>query len=91
MAQLVMGLQGLVLDHPVIDESGLKGAYDFDLVWTPDETQFAGRGGTGPYAGDPDGPTIFTALQEQLGLKLNGTKAQVEVLVIDHVGKPSEN
>jgi uncharacterized protein (TIGR03435 family) len=91
MAQLAMGLQGLVLDRPVLDRTGLSGAYDFDLSWTPDELQFSGRGGTGLYVGDPNGPSIYTALEEQLGLKLSSVKAPVEVLLVDRVEKPSEN
>ncbi|HEX3572199.1 MAG TPA: TIGR03435 family protein [Acidobacteriaceae bacterium] len=84
-------LQEVVLDRPVIDRTGLKGRYDFTLKWAPDQTQF---GGHGPPAGVevPDAPPeLFTAIQEQIGLKLESTKASVPVLAIDHVEKPSEN
>lgn len=60
-----------VLGRPVMDETGLKGYYDFRLEWTPDDA-------------DAPGPTLFTAIQEQLGLRIETHKAPVEVLVIDH-------
>jgi uncharacterized protein (TIGR03435 family) len=86
-------LQGNVLDRPVVDQTGLSGRFDFTLMWTPDETQFGGRGGQAPPP--PDGgtapPDLFNAMQEQLGLKMESTKAPVDVLVIDHVEKPSAN
>jgi uncharacterized protein (TIGR03435 family) len=89
MAQMVSVLQMVVLDRPVLDKTGLTGRFDFDLAWTPDETQFGGRGATMP--GDPNAPNIFTAFQEQLGLKLEPQKAPIDVLVIDRVERPSEN
>jgi len=91
MAMLAGGLQKLVLDRPVIDKTGLTGNYDFDLSWRPDGTQFGGRGGTLPAASDPDRPDIFTALQEQLGLKLEAQKGPGEVIVVDNADKPSDN
>ncbi len=83
------------LGRVVLDKTGLTGLYDFELKWTPDESQsqmFKGPDGADS-APPPDasGPTIFTALQEQLGLKLEAQKGPVEVLVIDHVEKPTEN
>jgi uncharacterized protein (TIGR03435 family) len=89
MAQMVSVLQMVVLDRPVLDKTGLTGRFDFDLVWTPDETQFGGKGSSMP--ADPNAPNIFTAFQEQLGLKLEPQKAAVDVLVIDAVERPSEN
>jgi uncharacterized protein (TIGR03435 family) len=78
---LVQSLSSVV-GRPVADETGLKQYYDFRLEWTPDE----------PTGALGDGrPSIFTALQEQLGLKLEARKGPVEVLVIDHVESPSEN
>ncbi|MGA8593909.1 MAG: M56 and DUF3738 domain-containing protein [Bryobacteraceae bacterium] len=84
----------------VLDKTGLSGLYDFTLQWTPDRSQMGSFGG-GPGPGqegsrmppppDPDGPSIFTALQEQLGLKLEPQEGPVEIFVIDHVEKPSEN
>ena len=79
----------------VVDNTGLKGNYDFALHWTPDQSAPAFNG---PSGGGPDsttssesGPSIFTAIQEQLGLKLEPQKGPVEILVVDHVEKPSEN
>jgi uncharacterized protein (TIGR03435 family) len=70
----------------VIDKTGIDGRYNITLKWTP-ETDAAD--GTAP---PPDaGPSIFTAIQEQLGLKLESAKGPVQVLVIDHVEMPSEN
>jgi uncharacterized protein (TIGR03435 family) len=68
------------LRNLVFDETGLTGAYTFSLEWSPDD----GRAPSG-------GPSLFTALQEQLGLKLESVKRPVEHLVIDHAEKPSEN
>ena len=67
----------------VIDKTGLTGHYDFELRWTPDDTP-----ADSPIA---NGPSIFAAVQEQLGLKLEPAKAPVEVLVIDSAQRPSEN
>jgi len=80
------------LRSPVVDKTGLTGKYDFTLQWSPDEgggmtMQGAGR----PTPSDDSGPSIFTALQEQLGLKLESTKGPVEIIVIDHIERPSEN
>jgi uncharacterized protein (TIGR03435 family) len=71
-----------ILDRPVLDRTGLSGVYDFVLTWTPD-----------PAGSTPElsGPSLFTAVQEQLGLKLETQKAQVEIFVIDHVEKASAN
>ena len=86
------------LRRSVIDKTELKDEYDVTLEWTPEP----GQGG-GPFGGPPppdggkmpaagsSGPTIFTALQEQLGLRLESAKGPVEIIVIDHVTKPSEN
>jgi len=71
------------LDRPVIDDTGLPGKYKFDLKWTPD---------AGPCTGATDDrPSLFTALQEQLGLKLESIKGPVDSLVIDSAARPSEN
>jgi uncharacterized protein (TIGR03435 family) len=82
----------------VVNQTGLKGNYDFTLKWTPDASQgqmlsLPGGGPPGDAAPPPDasGPTIFTALQEQLGLKLESQKGPVDTIVIDHVERPSEN
>jgi uncharacterized protein (TIGR03435 family) len=86
-------MQTAVLDRPVVDQTGLIGRFNFTLSWTPDESQFGGMGIKVPPPSDkPDAPPgLFTAIQEQLGLKLDPTKAPVDVLVIDHVEKPSDN
>jgi len=86
-------MQAVVLDRPVVDQTGIQGRYDFTLTWTPDETQFGGRGGQAPPAADPANapPGLFTAIQEQLGLKLESTKAPVEVVIIDRLEKPTAN
>ena len=85
----VFGLQGAVLDRPVVDRTGLTDRYDFALKWMPDDSQFGGQVQL-PAVKDPL-PNLFTAIQEQLGLKLEPMKASVDVLVIDHVEKPSAN
>jgi len=86
-------MQSAVLDKPVIDQTGLPGRYDFTLKWTPDEFQFGGLGVKPPAPTDSADapPDLFTAMQQQLGLKLESTKAPAEVLVIDRIEKPSEN
>jgi uncharacterized protein (TIGR03435 family) len=86
-------MQAVVLDRPVVNQTEIQGRYDFTLTWTPDETQFGGRGGQVPPPADPANapPGLFTAIQEQLGLKLEATKAPVEVLVIDRLEKPTAN
>lgn len=92
MADFAGVMQASVLDRPVVDRTGLSGRYDFTLTWTPDESQFAGMGvRVPPPPPDAQAPSLFTAMQEQLGLRLDSTRAQVEVLVIDRVEKPSEN
>jgi uncharacterized protein (TIGR03435 family) len=86
---------GMLSDHVdrmVVDQTGLTGHYDFKLDWTPENATPATNAPNGASTSpDPSGPSIFTALQEQLGLKLESTKAPVEVLVIDHIEAPSEN
>jgi uncharacterized protein (TIGR03435 family) len=86
---LVSGLIRIVRDRPIIDKTGLSGHFDFDLVWRPDPVQAGGGAGGAPV--NADQPDIFTALQEQLGLKLESARGPAEVLVIDSVSKPSEN
>ena len=76
----------------VIDKTGLTGTYNVKLEWTPDESQAPGPSEMGKAAGNDSGaPPLLTAIQEQLGLKLEASKAPVEVLVIDGAAKPSEN
>jgi uncharacterized protein (TIGR03435 family) len=89
-------LQRAVLDGPVVDETGLRERYDFDLQWTPDESQFVQFRGTGvvvPSASvDRNAPPgLFTAIQNQLGLKLEAKKAMGDVVVLDRIERPSAN
>jgi uncharacterized protein (TIGR03435 family) len=82
------------LGRPVIDKTGITGFYDIKLQWTPELGQGqVAPGGSEPAPPPPDisGPSIFTAIQEQLGLRLESSKGPVEVLVIDSVQKPTEN
>jgi uncharacterized protein (TIGR03435 family) len=79
----------LRLRREVLDKTGLKGNYDFELAWIPD---VPGRGdGADNPAPDPTGPSVFAALHEQLGLRLTATKGPLGILVIDHADKPSAN
>jgi uncharacterized protein (TIGR03435 family) len=86
-------LQSAVLDRPVVDQTKLDGRWDFLLKWTPDESQFGGMGIKVPPPSDAADapPPLFTAIQEQIGLKLDAEKTQVDVLVLDHVEQPSAN
>ena len=87
------------LGRTVLDQTGLKGKYDIALKWTPDQNpdgMVQGPDGGRPGAEsapppDSSGPSIFTAIQEQLGLKLEPTKGPVDVIVIDHIERPSAN
>ena len=70
------------LSRKVIDQTRLTGEFDFNLRWAPDAADGNSL---------PDGPSIFTAMQEQLGLKLESSKAPVDEIIIDHIEKPSGN
>ena len=74
------------LDRHVVDKTGLTKHYDFKLEWVPENLQPGGDA-----APAPDGPNVFTALREQLGLRLTGEKGPIDLLVVDHAEKPSEN
>lgn len=94
MKDFCKGMQGAVMDRPVVDHTGLTDRYDFNLNWTPDDSQFASFGPRPPTQpkDDPNAPpSLYTAIQEQLGLKLEATKATADVFVIDHVEKPAAN
>jgi len=86
---------GMFVGRIVVDKTGLGGAYDFNLTWTPDQIANRPPGGPDPQINgvpiDPNGPSIFTAVQEQLGLKLDSQKGPVSVLVIDRAEHPVEN
>ena len=80
------------LGRVVVDKTGIQGRYDFALKWTPETGAPSVNNGTDASAPQPDtGPSIFTAIQEQLGLKLESSKGPVQVLVIDHAEMPSDN
>jgi uncharacterized protein (TIGR03435 family) len=88
VAKLAGSLSRFGLDRPVIDKTGLTGGFDLHLKWAVDES----AGATVPVAADDAmGSSIFTALKEQLGLKLEPVKAPIEILVIDHAEQPSAN
>ena len=81
-ADFVLDMQFFLDDRPLVDQTGLTGRYDITLRYTHDEAN----------ATDPDAPPgLFTAIQEQLGLKLDAVKAPTDVFVIDHVEQPSPN
>jgi bla regulator protein blaR1 len=102
MTQLVNSISGL-LGRSIVDKTELKGYFDVRLQFAPESAPGSSGpvgpapGGGPPIAGppagasDPAGPSIFTAVQEQLGLRLESTRGPVEVLVIDSVQKPTEN
>jgi uncharacterized protein (TIGR03435 family) len=70
-------------EHPLVDQTGLDGRFDFSLQWT--------RGSNNSVPLDPQGTTIEEALREQLGLKLKPTKVSMDTLVIDHIERLTEN
>jgi uncharacterized protein (TIGR03435 family) len=92
-AEIIGGWTGRV----VVDKTGLKGRYDFNLHWSPDadfapgHPALAGDGTTPAASISPAGPSIFTAFEEQLGLKLVPDKAPLPAIVIDHVEQPEPN
>ena len=98
MAEFVRIL-AMVMGRPVVDRTGFTETFDLVLAFTPDQAvaglprpMGASDAGSPAPAADPTGPPqIFSAIQEQLGLKLDSTKGPVEVLVIDHVERPSAN
>ena len=96
MARLA-GAVGAQIKQTVMDKTGLTGTYDFSLEWQPEENQNSTLPGSEGSQQAPlaplssSGPSIYTVLQEQLGLKLMPTKIQVNTVVIDHVERPSEN
>jgi uncharacterized protein (TIGR03435 family) len=94
MADMASLMQRVMLDRPVVDQSGLTGRYNIALKWAPDDTQFIQMNLRlePPPGADPNPlPKLVTAFQEQLGMKLELTKAPVDVIVIDKVSRPSEN
>jgi uncharacterized protein (TIGR03435 family) len=97
IAEFASVMQAQFMEQPVVDQTGLGDTrYTFSLKWTPDPSQSTGYGGGPPNAPPPAPdadapPDLFTAMQQQLGLKMGMTKAPVDVMVIDKVDKPSDN
>ena len=96
MKDFASWMQNGVMDRPVVDQTGFTDRYDFTLKWTPDDSQFAAFRGVGaappPPTDDPKAsPALYTAIQEQIGLKMSPAKAPDDVIIIDHVEKPSAN
>jgi uncharacterized protein (TIGR03435 family) len=92
----LVAMLSMQLGATVVDKTGLTGKYDFTLKWAPDMSQspIVGGAGAGPGAPPPpdtSAPSLFTALEEQLGLRLESQKGPVDIIVIDHVEPPSEN
>jgi uncharacterized protein (TIGR03435 family) len=90
MANFATFLQRFVLDRPAVDQTGIAGHFDLVLRWTPDNLRAGGK--LSDSQEDPSAPpSLFTAMKEQLGLKLQPTKAATDVFMIDRVEQPSEN
>jgi len=89
---MILGLQPETEGRPVLDETDMTGTYDFNLKWTTESLVAGAKPGDNSTT-DPssEGLSLFTALEDQLGLKLESEKAHVEVLVVDHVEPPSAN
>jgi uncharacterized protein (TIGR03435 family) len=86
--EIATALSTFVTDRMVIDRTGLAGRYDFEIRWTPDNVQAQS---TAPGTPTRDAPSLFAALPEQLGLKLEAQRGPVEFLVIDSIDKPTPN
>jgi len=92
MADFVGWMQRYIVDRPVVDHTGVAGRYTFNLTWKPDEFQFTPIARALPV--DPANnelPDLYTALEQQLGLRLRSTKAPVEVFAVDRLDKPTAN
>ena len=85
-ASELAGSLSWLLSKPILDKTNLNGKYDVELQWTPESVEMR----SGP-SSEQDIPDIFTALQEQLGLKLQPAKGPVRMFVIDHIERPSDN
>jgi len=93
LSELGLALAGRV-GRTIVDQTGLTGTWDLTLTYAPESAQIPGRTlspGAPPPAGNPDAPSVFIALQEQLGLRLVSTTAPVEVLVVDRVARPTRD
>ena len=87
MAELAAALAMFAIDRPIVDRTGVSGRFEIDLEWTTQVLQSTAPDGGAATASD--GPSIFTALTSQLGLRLQSTRGPVEVLVIDRVELPT--
>ena len=76
-------MQAMVFDRPVLDKTGLTGKFDFNLAWRPESGAAS--------SGDTNNSDIFTAIQEQLGLRLEPRREEAEVIVVDAAEKPTAN
>ncbi len=96
IAEFAGFLQANIMERPVVDQTGLKDRFDFTVKYTPDASQVLpnfpnGMPGPAPASAADAPPDLFTAFQQQLGLKLESTKASVDVVIVDKVEKPSDN
>ena len=96
ISSFVNALSGLNLGRPIIDKTNLSGKYDFKLQWTRDMVADTDVGGAASDSGVIDSsptsfPPLFTALREQLGLKLESRRGTIDALVVDAIEKPSPN
>jgi uncharacterized protein (TIGR03435 family) len=93
VSRQLAGILAAQINTLVIDKVGLSGKFDFSLRWTPapNEGNCASAGASDVSPADPAGPSLFSAIQDQLGLKLESSKGPVDVLVIDKIEKPSQN
>lgn len=87
---LFANVLALTVEDPVVDQTGLKGGYDFTLDFMPEHIGPGVREGR-ESAPDPNAPSLYTALEEQIGLKLESRKGPVEMLVVDHIERPAGN
>jgi uncharacterized protein (TIGR03435 family) len=92
--ELAGGLQANMMEQPVVDKTGLTDRYDFTLRYTPDSSARLTNVPNAlpqPSSGADAPPDLFTAFQQQLGLKLESTRALADVVVIDKIERPSDN
>lgn len=89
----LLGILTRELGHPVLDRTGIKRVFDITLDWAPEAPGTQGASGAGENSADaPDNrPTLFTAVKDQLGLRLQAGKSPIEVIEVDHAEEPSEN
>jgi uncharacterized protein (TIGR03435 family) len=91
MGEFAQMMQQVVLDRPMVDHTGIEGKFDFQLKFTPNESQFNGHPPSVPQTDAEPAPDLAEALEQQLGLKLTRERIPTDVLVVDHVQKPTPN